>query len=313
LTPKRVPRRIENGDAPYILSPKNDYVFRYLFGEEGNEELLTSLLSAILGRKITHATIKNPYILKLYYDTKECILDIKAEIDEKVQVDIEMQLWRSPKLLNRILLYWSRLYASQMKAGDGYHVLKKTISILILDDDPYHTNDFHVCSRIRNFEEMFELTDLLEIHILELPKLHKRREQDTNDTLIAWMNFLYAQTREELDMASEANPVIQKATDMLMAMSRDEEERLRYEAREEFLLDQQYGLQAARGEGIEIGEKKGREEGRKEGIEIGERKGIEIERVTIAHNLINLGMDDEFISKATSLSSKEIQKLRNPE
>ena len=289
MTPKRVPRRIKNGDAPYILSPKNDYVFRYLFGEEGNEELLTSLISAILGREITHATIKNPYILKLYYDTKECILDIKAEIDENVLVDIEMQLCNSPELINRILLYWSRLYASQMKAGDGYHVLKKTISILILDDDPYHTDDFHVCSRIRNCVQKFELTDLLEIHILELPKVHKRREQDTNDKLIPWMNFLYAQTIEELDMASEANPVIRKATDMLTAMSRDEEERLRYEAREEFLFDQQYGLQAA------------------------ERKGIEIERVTIARNLINLGMDNEFISKATSLPSKEIQKLRNQE
>jgi len=176
-----------------------------------------------------------------------------------------------------------------MKAGDGYHVLKKTISILILDDDSYHTDDFHVCSRIRNFEEMFELTDLLEIHILELPKLHKRRELDTNDNLIPWMNFLYAQTREELDMASEANPVIRKATDMLTAMSRDEEERLRYEAREEFFFDQQYALQAAM------------------------REGIEIERVAIAHNLINLGSDDEFISKATGLSSKEIQKLRNQE
>jgi len=200
-----------------------------------------------------------------------------------------------------------------MKAGDGYHVLKKTISILILDDHAYDTDDFHVCSRIRNFEEMFELTDLLEIHILELPKVHKQGKRSKNNKLISWMNFLYAQTREELDMASEANPVIRKATDMLMAMSRDEEERLRYEAREEFLLDQQYRLQAAERTGIEIGEKKGREEGRKEGIEIGEKKGIENERIAIAHNLINLGMDDEFISKATGLSSKDIQKLRNQE
>ena len=88
---------------------------------------------------------------------------------------------------------------------------------------------------------------------------------------------------------SEANPVIQKATDMLMAMSREEEERLRYEVREEFLFDQQYALQAAI------------------------REGIEIERVTIAHNLINLGSDNEFISKATSISPKVIQKLRNQE
>lgn len=87
--------------------PKNDYVFRSLFGEEGNEELLTSLISAILGREIEYATIKNPYILKLYYDTKECILDIKAEIDEKVQVDIEMQhstLIRAPQSNPPILI-----------------------------------------------------------------------------------------------------------------------------------------------------------------------------------------------------------------
>jgi len=80
---------------------------------------------------------------------------------------------------------------------------------------------------------------------------------------------------------SEANPVIQKATDMLMAMSRDEEERLRYEAREEFLFDQKHSLQAARREGIE--------------------------RVSIARDLINPGMDNEFISKLTGLSPKDIK------
>ena len=100
---------------------------------------------------------------------------------------------------------------------------------------------------------------------------------------------------------------------MLMAMSRDEEERLRYEAREEFLLDQKHSLQAAERTGIEIGEKKGREEGRKEGIEIGEKKGIDIERIAIAHNPINLGSDNKFISKATGLSPEDIQKLRNQE
>ena len=291
MTVKRKPRRIENGDAPYILSPKNDYVFRSLFGEEGNEELLTSLISAILGQEIKHATIKNSYILKLYYDTKECILDIKAEIDENVQVDIEMQLCNYHELLNRILLYWSRLYASQMKAGDGYHVLKKTISILILDDDSYSTEDFHVCSRIRNCVQKFELTDLLEIHILELPKVHKSRQQDKNNKLIPWMNFLYAQKREDLDMASEANPVIRKATDMLTAMSRDEEERLRYEAREEFLFDQQYAIQAAERKGIEEGIIKNKQE--------------------TAMKLIAKGMDDQFIKDITGLEFKEISSLRN--
>ena len=138
---------------------------------------------------------------------------------------------------------------------------------------------------------MFELTDLLEIHILELPKLHKQGKRSKNNKLIPWMNFLYAQTREELDMASEANPVIQKATDMLMAMSRDEEERLRYEAREEFLLDQQYRLQAARGEGIEEGIIKNKQE--------------------TARKLITKGMDDQFIREITGLELEEISSLRD--
>ncbi len=88
-------------------------------------------------------------------------------------------------------------------------------------------------------------------------------------------------------MASEANPVIRKATDMLTAMSRDEEERLRYEAREEFLFDQQYGLQAAR------------------------REGILINKQETARRLIKKGMDDQFIREITGLKLEEISSIRN--
>ena len=92
-------------------------------------------------------------------------------------------------------------------------------------------------------------------------------------------------------MASEANPVIRKATDMLTAMSRDEEERLRYEAREEFLFDQQYGLQAARREGI--------------------KEGIIKNKQETARKLIKKGMDDQFIREITGLELEEISSLRD--
>ena len=89
------------------------------------------------------------------------------------------------------------------------------------------------------------------------------------------------------NITSKANPVIRKATDMLMAMSRDEKERLRYEVREEFLFDQQYGLQAA------------------------ERKGIIETKQETARKLITKGMDDQFIKDITGLEFKEISSLRN--
>jgi len=78
-------------------------------------------------------------------------------------------------------------------------------------------------------------------------------------------------------------------------MSRDEEERLRYEAREEFLLDQKYLLKAAEINGIEIGEKKGIIETKQE----------------IVRKLIKKGMDDQFIREITGLKLEEISSIRN--
>lgn len=91
-------------------------------------------------------------------------------------------------------------------------------------------------------------------------------------------------------MAAEANPAIKKVTDILTAMSRDEEERQKYEAREQFLFDQQHALQASK------------REGREEGI-------IKNKRET-ARLLIAEGMDDQFIIKITGLKLEEISTLR---
>lgn len=281
-------------------------MFRFLFGEEGNEDLLTSLLSAILGKEISEATIRNPYLLKFYLETKECILDIKAEIDEKVQVDIEMQLSNHPGLISRVLLYWSRLFASQIQEGDGYHALKKTISVIILDETGFPEDECISRYRLKSSVHSGELTELIEIHTVELTKVHNQREQHPNTLLTYWMKFLNAQTREELEMASEGNTAIKKATDILISMSRDEEARLKYEAREEFLFDQRYAIQTA--------ERKGREEGivigKEEGIVIGKEEGIQIGERKAAVNLIALGMDDEFIVRATAISLEEVRRLR---
>ena len=299
MTPERVPRRIKNGDEPYILSPKNDFVFRLLFGDDGNEELLASLLSSILHEEIEHVVIKNPYILKLFSEDKEAILDIKAAINSKKLVDIEIQLWKSPTLMSRILFYWARLYASQIKQGNDYSVLQKTTSILILDDLIHSSVDYHARTRLHDCKQHITLTDKIEVHVLELPKLHNLIEQDKSNTLLQWMLFFNAQTREELIMVSEANPVIKKATDLLMTMSRDEETRLMYEAREEYLLGRQIEIQGAKGEG--------REEGREEG----KIEGRETERKDIAMKLIEEGMNDEFIEKITGLDIAVIRSLHN--
>jgi len=211
--------------------------------------------------------------------------------------------------MSRILFYWAQLYASQIKQGNDYSVLQKTTSILILDDLSHSSEDFHACSHLHDGKQHITLTDMIEVHVLELPKLHNLKQLDKSNTLLQWMLFFNAQTREELIMVSEANPVIKKATDLLMTMSRDEETRLMYEAREEYLLGRQIEIQGAKAEGREEGRIEGRIEGREEGREEGRIEGRKTERKDIAIKLMKEGMNDEFIEKITGLDIAVIRSL----
>ncbi len=335
MKPNSKPRKISNGTEPYILSPKNDFVFRLLFGEEGNEDLLASLLGSILDEEIRDVKIKNPYILKKYLEDTEVILDIKGLVNSDTYVNVEMQLCSSPGLPARALYYWAKLFSSQLHKGEDYSSLKKTISIVILDDTYCDSDDFHTWSGLHDCRQKIVISDLIEVHFLELPKLHNLSGQDTDNDCIKWMKFFNAKTKEELIMLSEASPSIKKATNLLMSMSMDEETRQKYEEREEYLFERKMMLQLAEKagmeKGIEIGREEGRIEGKEEGIEIGREEGIEIGREVgkvegreegreegmaiagkkVAINLVALGMDDETISKVTGLSQEEVKKLRD--
>ncbi|NLL11022.1 MAG: Rpn family recombination-promoting nuclease/putative transposase, partial [Methanomicrobiales archaeon] len=134
------------------------------------------------------------------------------------------------------------------------------------------------------------ISDLIEVHFLELPKLHNLSGQDTDNDCIKWMKFFNERTKEELIMLSEASPSIKKATNLLMSMSMDEETRQKYEEREEYLFERKMMLQLAEKAGME--------------------KGMAIAGRKVAINLVALGMDDDTISKVTGLSQEEIKKLR---
>ena len=318
MKPNSKPRKISNGTGPYILSPKNDFVFRLLFGEEGNEDLLASLLASILDKEIKDIKIKNSYILKKYLEDKEVILDIKALVSSDTYVNVEMQLYSSPGFTARALYYWAKLFSSQLHQGEDYSSLKKTISIVILDDTYCDSDDFHTWSGLHDCRQKKVISSLIEVHFLELPKLHNLSCQDTDNDCIQWMKFFNAKTKEELIMLSEASPSIKKATNLLMSMSMDEETRQKYEEREEYLFERKMMLQLAekagmekgieigREEGIEIGIEKGKVEGREEGKE----EGMAIAGRKVAINLVALGMDDDTISKVTGLSQEEVKKLR---
>ena len=278
-------RSITTYSGEFLMSPRNDFAFRLLFGDPNNSDILLDLLNAVLPDHFQSVVCTDPHLL--IPDTKkECILDIKALSDSGVHVDIEMQVLDLKSMEKRSLFYWAKMYLDQLNRGHSYHELKRTIVINILDYMLMPVEDLHTCFQAYDKTHDILMSDVFEIHFLELPKVHRCKVQYEGTVLLSWLIFLNADTEEEIIMASEGKPAIQKAYHSLQVMSLDEENRRLYEAREMFLHDQATRMYEAKEEGLE----KGKE--------------------TVAKNLLSKGMDDEFVIETTGLDQSIIDKLK---
>ena len=212
-------------------------------------------------------------------------------------------------MIKRSLYYWSKLYSEQLNEGEDYSLLKRTICINILNFKYLKTRMFHSVYRMKEIHTNEELSDIQEIHFIEIPKLEDG--SDEKDMLVAWIEFLKNPESEKVRSLEMSVDEIREAKDELIKMSNDDTQRELYEMRAKTLRDKISALNEAERNGI----KKGREEGRKEGIEEGIKEGIEKgeknKAIEIAKSLINLGLDKESIAKSTGLDLWEVEKLMN--
>ena len=80
------------------------------------------------------------------------------------------------------------MYEEQLGEGDDYAKLERTICINILNFKYLSTEVFHTGYRFKEMYTHEELTDVMELHFIEIPKLPK--ESDEKDMLVAWTEFL---------------------------------------------------------------------------------------------------------------------------
>ena len=160
-----------------LLLPKLDVVFHALFREE-NKDLLGALTSDILREEVKiKTTDKNRYVDIEEAEDKLGVMDLRAELENGAHCIIEIQLKHCESEPERILFYWADAYSRQIKRGDRFGKLEKTISIAILD---------HELEELKGIEEIGVkwqirdeltgkriLTDRLELIIIELPKAEK--------------------------------------------------------------------------------------------------------------------------------------------
>lgn len=161
------------------------------------------------------------------------------------------------------------------------------------------------------------MTDLIEIHIIELPKIKKCKETYLQDELAQWMLFLNNPNDKEVENIMKQNEPIKEAMLKLREISEDDELRRVAQLRQKAIMDEkaikqraiEVGLEEGIQKGIQEGMQKGLQKGLEKGIEKGMEKGIEKEKIEIAKKLLAKHIDIATIAEVTSLSIKNIQKL----
>jgi predicted transposase/invertase (TIGR01784 family) len=272
-----------------LLPLKSDIIFKAIFGDKRNKHILTAFLKTVLEMpedEFESIELIDPHIEREFPDDKLCILDVRVETKRKKLIDIEIQLYDVPFMQERITFYTCGNLTTQISSGDTYINIKKAVTIVILDYNilPDKARYHHVF-RLYDPINGAMLTDILEIHTLELrklPELPANPADRKEEELLYWLKLIRTEMKEEADMLATKTPEIGETVARMKKLSSDERTRLIYESREKATRDHMARMSAARAEG--------------------ERQAS----VTIAKNLLVRGVSPDIISESSGLSLEEI-------
>ena len=260
-----------------LLPVKSDFIFKLIFGDQRNVDILAEFLKPILripDDEYEQLTIVDPHVKRESLKDKSAILDVKVHTKSGNVIHVEIQVCKFPEMVERTLFYQSKMITEQIKSGEDWHLIKRTVNIIITDFEFVSKSDkYHNRFRYTN-EDGVVLTDLTEINTLELRKLPVDSD---NTELWNWLKFIKTDSEEEMDMLAEKSVQFSKAVGFLKELSADERTRMLYEERENARRDV---VSMVRGAVIDV-----------------------------ARNLISAGASLDLIAQATKLSNKEIEEL----
>ena len=265
-------------DIDKIL-PTNDVMFKIIFGNQKNSRILIHFLNSVIQHKspIVKVHINQTELSRDLVAQKGVRLDILATTSDGTQINVEMQKNVNPNMIARALFYWAKIYSGTTDSRENYGILKRTISINILDfillkDEENFWNKYI----IMNSKNHRQLTDFFEMHFIELRKLENL---DKNNPLTFWGEFFKDPNSEQVRKLCDTVPEIKEAKDVYekAKTSPDAQELLRI--REKARLDYSSDMQTAKDEGRE-------EERAKNAQIIAKRFGVSLEE---AEKILNEG------------------------
>lgn len=257
-----------------FIPPKSDVAFKELMR---NEEVRRYFISDVLDiplKKIESVRLENTFLSRRSRREKQCILDVKMQLNDESRSNVELQIRRLAYWDKRSLFYLAKMYTDGLFSGQRYDRLKKCIVIDILDFPGDENPGCHKVYHLRDAKGRL-YSDQFEVHIIEL---HKEPDGDRLDD---WIRLLRIGSREELENMHSGNAGVAKAIDEVRAMNLSRRLRAWYDARQRDQRDrwaiedairedsQKIGLET----GLKMGQEMGQEMGQKIGQEMGQKDG----------------------------------------
>ena len=275
------------------LNKKNDCFIRYLFSDEGNENIVLDFINGVMidlnFQTFNNVVILNPFNLTKYLDGKESIVDVKCITEDNQTVIIEIQLQGNQYFIRRSLYYWANSYSSLLNKSENYTKLSPVISINVLDFILFNDiKDFHSCYLLKEIKHNKILTDHCMLHYIELPKFNLNNND--KEKLSSWIKFFKGENMSNLIKENNIFEEVEKRCQSFIDSDPLINAYRKKEWNEYFYKDMM---------NVE----------REEGFKEGELKGIKDEKYSIAKSLKKSGLDNKFISEHTGLTIDEIKKL----
>ncbi|MDR1721945.1 MAG: Rpn family recombination-promoting nuclease/putative transposase [Methanobrevibacter sp.] len=275
----------KNKNLKYI-DPLKDYLVKKALFVPESKELYLILLNAIFEDigcpKIENIEFKENKILASLIDQKDVELDSHVVADEKISINLEVQLKDHDDLDKRLMFYERKVLELSLPKGKDFSEIPEVIQILIAGFTLNDCEDFHYITFeiIYKFNEIFSKAHRR--HVIEMDKFKAHPERiDLNNQLHRILLTLNYDTSKELMKEILKDPVVRELNRRIINPLIDPSEFVT-------LLNEEI-----------------KERETNQLINDANKKG----RVEIALNLLEKEMPLDFISETTGLSIEEVEKL----
>jgi len=288
-----------------ILPPSDDRIFKLLMTSPEGKPALIDLISATIRRPVVDVVVRNSELPIGDIDEKAERLDLNCQTDDDSQIDIEMQASRIQEdadgehrnIKGKSIYYLCDLHSSQPSKGvRRYDRLAQTYQVTfcsytVFSKLPDYVNSFSMRHDINN-ELLSDAIHVIYVELSKLSEIIKKSVDDMTD-LEKWSVFLkYAnipEYRETVNKVIESKEALQMAGNLLMSVSKDEQERAIFRSRRMYQSDRESDIATAE--------------------DRGELRGELRRAFTIARNLLGMNMPLDQIVTATGLTRDEVESL----